>query len=901
MNLRVYTKKSKEKLKLSPKPFASGGEGNLYKIIAPHQLVNFVVKIYHSNKLTTTKEEKINYLLKHPPQNTNDASIIWVKDIITNERGVFLGFMMPLVKGEKLEILCIPKLPKKLANTWYRFHNDAADALDLRLKVCYNLATAIHQIHACERYILVDLKPDNVIITPEGLVSLVDLDSVEVVENGYKLFNAPVATPEYTPPEHYKKDNEYDPTQQQAWDRFSMAVIFYKLLMGIHPFAGSFRAPYETATTLAQKIEHGLFVHSPTISKYKKSIPPPHQAFFQLGNELQGLFCDCFVKGSNHPELRPTAHAWCSAIMQHLDIHRFRNLPSKIVKMPPAYLYWASIHQQAISPTDFLNNFAGQQIDNVGNKSKNYPSLYNQNILNSLRKVNLAILVLGFIYGGSTILYGNDSSVGYLVIFVCLLFSCVILFFSFMHRQNNRNAYLSKIKLSDTVNFFRKQQYVFEGILEHLESFWLQLNKEYQKLFPNTATNSQGNIQQIVDQKLQELNGELDRQDRIAKDLIDSEVFEYASLKDKYNRALRVNASFITATSLDAELSAIDFAMQESMEELQKTLGKELKNTQFEYDQLFNKDERILIQKERIVKNKIGKYKKHLAKAQRQEERKLLTQLNRQIKKDMALIEPNVDLKLTLFKDEIVAFLSQHNIKNINQIKNIQPPGIVTLDTNKNVSIAPLRYYQIHELLEWWMAACLGHVELSVDIKEEITNRYDNEFRAYKKELKAELYALQEKTLERKQSLGKEALAVLENLHKKNQPQILALKEKFKAQKDFLTALFKERAKEEQEIHIRYEKKFDALLEAAQKQVDLTNHSIKQIYQVNNRTSKQLDAYKKNLQKYDLGLKRLEEEYQRLQESKQRYKNAQEQAAIYNELAPMYHLYQMFFLKSLDS
>jgi len=78
MSLSVYTKKSKEKLMLSKKPFASGGEGHLYKIIAPHSFIHSVVKIYHPNKLTPTKEAKIDYLLAHPPKKTHKVSIVWV-------------------------------------------------------------------------------------------------------------------------------------------------------------------------------------------------------------------------------------------------------------------------------------------------------------------------------------------------------------------------------------------------------------------------------------------------------------------------------------------------------------------------------------------------------------------------------------------------------------------------------------------------------------------------------------------------------------------------------------------------------------------------------------------------------------------------------------------------------
>ncbi|BDS09762.1 protein kinase domain-containing protein [Aureispira anguillae] len=897
MGLRIYTKKSKEKLKLNPKPFASGGEGLLYKIIAPLKYVNFVVKIYHPNKLTTTREEKINYLLKHPPLASNQQALVWVQDIVTDERGVFLGFIMPLVKGEKLEILCTPNLPKKLANSWYRFHPAAKDALDLRLKICYNLAAAIHQVHACERYILVDLKPDNVIINPEGLVALVDLDSVEVVENGYKLFDAPVATPEYTPPEYYKENKDYDPTQQQAWDRFSLAVIFYKLLMGVHPFAGTFQAPYDNTNTLAQKIEQGLFVHNPTLSKYKKSIPPPHQAFFGLGNELQGLFYDAFVEGSIQPALRPTAHAWCSAIMQHLDLHRFRVLPSKMVTMPVVHKALDLIYQQHFSPDVFLAGLTNTAppISDLLEHPK-----YNLSVIKTLRKINLAILILGITYGCLSILVYNEVTMGYLVLFVCLLLSIVLLSLSFFDRKNNQKAYLIKISLADNKQFFQQQQGIFKGIKEHLDIFWKQLNSEYEKLFPLHLGNKKGNIQQTIERIQQELAQDLDRQDRTAQELIESETFEYTGLKEKYNRILHTHPSFSAATSLDAELSAIDFAQQQAMEVLQKTVGKALKNTQLEYDQLFEKDQRMLLREERMANKKIGQYKKHLALAQKQEEKKLLTKLQRQLLTDKAVVAKHIDTQLTLFKKEISTFLEQHNVTNLQQIIDIKPPGIVTLASGKRVNIAPLRYYQIHELLEWWMSIKSELIELPENLKEQITKRYDKDFQNYKKRIKKELSNIQKTTNNRKKSLQKKALTALKQLRAKNEPQILALKEKYKDQKAFLKKIFEERAQEEQEIHTRYQSKFDHVVQVAQEKVEQANLSIQASYQSNYISEKQLTTYKKNALKYDQGLKRLKEEYWRLQQSEQRYKRAAQNASTVDNIEFSLHLVQMFFIKPIN-
>ncbi len=300
-------KNGQERIHVSAKPFAGGGEGNLYHILAPAHYKKYVAKVYHPHKLTQERAQKIAYLSTYPPpleerNNGGHSSVVWCADVLLEDHK-FVGFIMPFVSGEKLEILTTPKIPRKQRKNWQRFDfKQGSSALAYRKKLAFNLCSAIHQVHKMERYILVDMKPDNIVVQPNGLVSIVDTDSVEVVERGETLFDAPVATPEYTPPEHYK-NLAYDPTQQQAWDLFGLGVILYKLLFGIHPFAASAGPPYERLNTLAQKIEHGFFVHNPEHAKNFTIVPPPHRGFDELNPELQALFLRCFVDGHEQPEL----------------------------------------------------------------------------------------------------------------------------------------------------------------------------------------------------------------------------------------------------------------------------------------------------------------------------------------------------------------------------------------------------------------------------------------------------------------------------------------------------------------------------------------------------------------------------------------------------------------------
>ncbi len=307
-------------IELAATPLASGGEGSLYRIESPNGYQHLVAKIYHPKKRTELRYKKILYLHEHPPKAFTDdqpITLVWPKQLLFDELGQFIGFLMPLVHGEKLELLCLPQIPKKHSQEWDAYEFAVDIKRKKRLDLCYKIAQAIYQIHSTERYILVDMKPDNIIVHSDGSVALVDLDSVEVVENGTTIYDAPVATPEYTPPDSYLKEVEVDPTQEDPWDRFGLAVIFYKLLLGVHPYAASATAPYDKYTGLYEKIEHGMFVHNPKIKAHLSVVPELHERFSTLPVAIQKLFERCFIDGHEKPFARPSSEEWVQVLQEY--------------------------------------------------------------------------------------------------------------------------------------------------------------------------------------------------------------------------------------------------------------------------------------------------------------------------------------------------------------------------------------------------------------------------------------------------------------------------------------------------------------------------------------------------------------------------------------------------------
>jgi serine/threonine protein kinase len=311
-------------LMLSPKPFAQGGEGDLYEVFFPQQYSQYVAKIYKPDKQTQKRAEKIRYMIANPPvfeaQNGHEA-IIWAKKMVFRGN-TFVGFLMLRAKGIKLEPLCYLTVPKKYAADWAYFNFDQPRALQFRLKLCLNIAIILHKIHQTGHYALGDLKPENIMVTADGLVSMLDLDSIEIRDGKQILFAAPVATPEYTPSEHQKSSFRAD--NKTNWDKFSLGVIFYRMLCGLHPFTGACHHPFHKLNTVPELIGAGLFANGQS-RKYFARVPPPHGYFNRLDKGLQQLFLNCFDAGHKNPDSRPSAGDWVLQLTRSIQILAFQS------------------------------------------------------------------------------------------------------------------------------------------------------------------------------------------------------------------------------------------------------------------------------------------------------------------------------------------------------------------------------------------------------------------------------------------------------------------------------------------------------------------------------------------------------------------------------------------------
>jgi serine/threonine protein kinase len=339
--VRVFTSKH-EPIELAEKPFASGGEGAVFKVItAPHHLKDICVKLYHVKKIPSEnekvrqkeREDRILYMVKNPPSTIRGENFMmgWPLDWVTNQYGKFIGFVMPLAfpGSKELVNLTATTFSKKLGKEWQERYDRSLGkkALLSRLKLICNIAIPVHILHSTGKYVLKDFKPQNVLATADGRITICDMDSIQIADGGKLLFSGTAATPDYMPPEFYSKGIGKKTTDiiSESWDTFALGVVFYQLLFGIHPYVVTPKVEQgDGANDISHNISSELFPFGANRNMIKIH-PKLHDKFLALPVEFQNKFTRTF---SNNPNNRPSANEWGQYIYKIVKGGEINNPPS---------------------------------------------------------------------------------------------------------------------------------------------------------------------------------------------------------------------------------------------------------------------------------------------------------------------------------------------------------------------------------------------------------------------------------------------------------------------------------------------------------------------------------------------------------------------------------------------
>lgn len=328
----VYTD-NRTKILISDTPLSSGGEGEvrIVRSTTEDKYKNTCVKLYYKNKRTPELERKVRYLVSNPPRKTKGTEyrICWPIDAVYDDKSDFIGFIMPLsfYKSKTLTVLTTPSISKKAGPEWhdqYDRENGVPSALN-RLQLIVNLFKSVSILHDTGKYVIMDFKPDNVLVTSEGKISLIDMDSVQINDASLS-FKGSAITPEYIPPEYYGNSgkNASNKIYSTHWDIFSLAAVSYQILFGLHPYAVSpKRASDEDMIDIATNIRQNLFPFGK--KGYMVTYAPPHKKFTQLPPEIQSLFIMAF---DSNPHLRPACSEWISTIVKETE-KAIQALPDK--------------------------------------------------------------------------------------------------------------------------------------------------------------------------------------------------------------------------------------------------------------------------------------------------------------------------------------------------------------------------------------------------------------------------------------------------------------------------------------------------------------------------------------------------------------------------------------------
>ena len=327
----------------------SGGEGEIYDIVGNPSLV---AKIYFNSKFNPVPgnsnprrnlKEKIETMLEQPVQpNVNGVlTVAWPQDILLNQQGQFIGYVMPRVKSTNHIFAASRERERVQLYPHYTWKTSIA--------IAYNLSLAVRTIHQSNA-VIGDMNPNNIMIDEHGHVTIIDTDSFNITNKKTgKVYKCSVGISEMLAPELQGK-NLANPRSvfNEKTDDFSLAIHICTLLMNnCHPFGcTSFNISQSSKSTnpIVYNIVRG---NCPYVSHSKVKASSDSPDFNMLPEYIRNLFDRTFkytsstaIKSSTINK-RPSAEEWRVALEKLLE----DNMKTCKKHSPEVHVYPASYHK----------------------------------------------------------------------------------------------------------------------------------------------------------------------------------------------------------------------------------------------------------------------------------------------------------------------------------------------------------------------------------------------------------------------------------------------------------------------------------------------------------------------------------------------------------------------------
>ena len=300
----------------------SGGEGTVWRI---QNRPDIAVKLYSESMRTDERAAKLRAMIANPPPGTTrrgHRSIAWPARLVVDRSGRVAGFTMSLVSNAKeLASIINPRSRAAIAPgmTWRH-----------ALNIARNVSSVVAALHV-SGYVVGDLSDHNFLVTDDGLVTLIDCDSLQVPNPAGGAFVSTVGTVRFTAPELLGIDFASQQRTPEG-DRFALATLIFLLLFeGYHPFQGV-PASKDFGGDDLSAIRSGAFAHSSSQSILTP--PPAAPSFASLPAVLAQQFERTFIRGHLDPSLRVHADAWQSSLDSVL-----RSL--QVCRREPQHVFWS--------------------------------------------------------------------------------------------------------------------------------------------------------------------------------------------------------------------------------------------------------------------------------------------------------------------------------------------------------------------------------------------------------------------------------------------------------------------------------------------------------------------------------------------------------------------------------
>jgi serine/threonine protein kinase len=299
--MRVLWEEAGLEITLEGPALGRAGEASVYAV---SDYPGLAAKLYHNP--TAEHAGKLAAMLAAPvPRAGNEhVAIAWPVARLLEagaERRV-TGYLMPRL--EQAPLLWEVCNPGARLQVYPQFHYGNL------LRTARNLASVVATLHQ-SGYVIGDLNESNVVVTPQALATVIDVDLFQVRAGG-RLYRCPVGRPEYTPPELQGVPiAEVD--RQPEHDAFALAVLIFRLLMqGAHPFAGTCGQSGEP-DSIPARIAAGFWPYA--WQRPGPYLPSPHAPPWSvLPPAVQELLRCCFEDAREGPSLRPDAARWRQAL-----------------------------------------------------------------------------------------------------------------------------------------------------------------------------------------------------------------------------------------------------------------------------------------------------------------------------------------------------------------------------------------------------------------------------------------------------------------------------------------------------------------------------------------------------------------------------------------------------------